>query len=176
MLYVEFASGVFELCLSYLGLKETPSQEDWLINVLPENSKVGVDPWIIAAGRLCSGVTLLRTRDTVTIKKMTTYKLIYRVLDLSYSVHADLGYYKLDPALLPGLITERTCSHCTFIGKEFRQVQPCCDNACQFCYRLSSRCQSIVLFLPTLSSYIRSVEEYVQGADWSRPLPGGSAG
>ncbi|RXN33656.1 xaa-Pro aminopeptidase 1 isoform X2 [Labeo rohita] len=31
------------------GLKETPSQEDWLISVLPENSKVGVDPWIIAA-------------------------------------------------------------------------------------------------------------------------------
>ncbi|KTF72520.1 hypothetical protein cypCar_00041926 [Cyprinus carpio] len=28
---------------------ETPSQEDWLISVLPENSKVGVDPWIIAA-------------------------------------------------------------------------------------------------------------------------------
>lgn len=34
------------------GLKETPSQEDWLISVLPENSKVGVDPWIIAAGVL----------------------------------------------------------------------------------------------------------------------------
>lgn len=32
------------------GLKETPSQEDWLISILPENSKVGVDPWIIAAG------------------------------------------------------------------------------------------------------------------------------
>nr|XP_019940027.1 PREDICTED: xaa-Pro aminopeptidase 1 isoform X1 [Paralichthys olivaceus] len=32
-----------------MGLKETPSQEDWLISVLPENSKVGVDPWIIAA-------------------------------------------------------------------------------------------------------------------------------
>jgi len=35
----------------YPGLKETPSQEDWLISILPENSKVGVDPWIIAAGR-----------------------------------------------------------------------------------------------------------------------------
>ncbi|XP_051979920.1 xaa-Pro aminopeptidase 1-like isoform X1 [Xyrauchen texanus] len=35
--------------LMKMGLKETPSQEDWLINVLPENSKVGVDPWIIAA-------------------------------------------------------------------------------------------------------------------------------
>lgn len=39
------------LCCLYLGLKETPSQEDWLISVLPENSKVGVDPWIIAAGQ-----------------------------------------------------------------------------------------------------------------------------
>lgn len=38
--------------LSYIGLKETPSQEDWLISILPENSKVGVDPWIIAAGKL----------------------------------------------------------------------------------------------------------------------------
>lgn len=37
-------------CL-YLGLKETPTQEDWLVSVLPENSKVGVDPWIIAAGQ-----------------------------------------------------------------------------------------------------------------------------
>ncbi|XP_062845628.1 xaa-Pro aminopeptidase 1 [Trichomycterus rosablanca] len=35
--------------LMKMGLKETPSQEDWLINVLPENSRVGVDPWIIAA-------------------------------------------------------------------------------------------------------------------------------
>uniref|UniRef100_A0A671KUT3 Xaa-Pro aminopeptidase 1 n=1 Tax=Sinocyclocheilus anshuiensis TaxID=1608454 RepID=A0A671KUT3_9TELE len=35
--------------LMKMGLKETPSQEEWLISVLPENSKVGVDPWIIAA-------------------------------------------------------------------------------------------------------------------------------
>uniref|UniRef100_A0A4W4F960 Xaa-Pro aminopeptidase 1 n=1 Tax=Electrophorus electricus TaxID=8005 RepID=A0A4W4F960_ELEEL len=35
--------------LMKMGLKETLSQEDWLISVLPENSKVGVDPWIIAA-------------------------------------------------------------------------------------------------------------------------------
>ncbi|KAF7648267.1 hypothetical protein LDENG_00159670, partial [Lucifuga dentata] len=35
--------------LMKMGLKETPSQEDWLISILPENSKVGVDPWIIAA-------------------------------------------------------------------------------------------------------------------------------
>ncbi|XP_006630822.2 xaa-Pro aminopeptidase 1 isoform X1 [Lepisosteus oculatus] len=35
--------------LMKMGLKETPSQEDWLISVLPESSKVGVDPWIIAA-------------------------------------------------------------------------------------------------------------------------------
>lgn len=46
-----FVLCVFELCVWYLGLKDTPSQEDWLISVLPENSKVGVDPWIIAAGR-----------------------------------------------------------------------------------------------------------------------------
>ncbi|MBN3297236.1 XPP1 aminopeptidase, partial [Amia calva] len=32
-----------------MGLKETPSQEDWLISVLPDGSRVGVDPWIIAA-------------------------------------------------------------------------------------------------------------------------------
>ncbi|XP_031419450.1 xaa-Pro aminopeptidase 1 isoform X1 [Clupea harengus] len=35
--------------LMKMGLKETPSQEDWLISVLPDNSRVGVDPWIIAA-------------------------------------------------------------------------------------------------------------------------------
>uniref|UniRef100_A0A8D3BTM3 X-prolyl aminopeptidase (aminopeptidase P) 1, soluble n=1 Tax=Scophthalmus maximus TaxID=52904 RepID=A0A8D3BTM3_SCOMX len=35
--------------LMKMGLKETPSQEDWLISILPENSKVGVDPWIFAA-------------------------------------------------------------------------------------------------------------------------------
>uniref|UniRef100_A0AAY4DWU0 Xaa-Pro aminopeptidase 1 n=1 Tax=Denticeps clupeoides TaxID=299321 RepID=A0AAY4DWU0_9TELE len=35
--------------LMKMGLKETPSQEDWLIGILPENSRVGVDPWIIAA-------------------------------------------------------------------------------------------------------------------------------
>uniref|UniRef100_A0A8C7T3K1 X-prolyl aminopeptidase (aminopeptidase P) 1, soluble n=1 Tax=Oncorhynchus mykiss TaxID=8022 RepID=A0A8C7T3K1_ONCMY len=35
--------------LMKMGLKETLSQEDWLISVLPENSTVGVDPWIIAA-------------------------------------------------------------------------------------------------------------------------------
>ncbi|KAG1939871.1 xaa-Pro aminopeptidase 1 isoform X1 [Pimephales promelas] len=35
--------------LMKMGLKETLSQEDWLISVLPENSRVGVDPWIIAA-------------------------------------------------------------------------------------------------------------------------------
>lgn len=35
--------------LMKMGLKETPTQEDWLVSVLPENSKVGVDPWIIAA-------------------------------------------------------------------------------------------------------------------------------
>lgn len=32
------------------GLKDTPTQEDWLVSVLPEGSKVGVDPSIIPAG------------------------------------------------------------------------------------------------------------------------------
>uniref|UniRef100_H3AJ55 Xaa-Pro aminopeptidase 1 n=1 Tax=Latimeria chalumnae TaxID=7897 RepID=H3AJ55_LATCH len=32
-----------------MGLKETPTQEDWLISVLPEGSKVGVDPFILQA-------------------------------------------------------------------------------------------------------------------------------
>lgn len=32
------------------GLKDTPTQEDWLVSVLPEGSKVGVDPFIIPAG------------------------------------------------------------------------------------------------------------------------------
>uniref|UniRef100_A0A4W3K521 Xaa-Pro aminopeptidase 1 n=1 Tax=Callorhinchus milii TaxID=7868 RepID=A0A4W3K521_CALMI len=31
------------------GLKMTPSQEDWLIKVLPDGSKVAVDPFVIAA-------------------------------------------------------------------------------------------------------------------------------
>ncbi|XP_038677780.1 xaa-Pro aminopeptidase 1 isoform X1 [Scyliorhinus canicula] len=35
--------------LMKLGLKTTPSQEDWLIQVLPEASKVGADPFILAA-------------------------------------------------------------------------------------------------------------------------------
>ncbi|XP_072335641.1 xaa-Pro aminopeptidase 1 isoform X1 [Scyliorhinus torazame] len=35
--------------LMKLGLKTTPSQEDWLIKVLPEASKVGADPFILAA-------------------------------------------------------------------------------------------------------------------------------
>uniref|UniRef100_A0A8C5R3B9 X-prolyl aminopeptidase 1 n=1 Tax=Leptobrachium leishanense TaxID=445787 RepID=A0A8C5R3B9_9ANUR len=33
--------------LMRMGLKDTPSQEDWLVNVLPEGSRVGVDPFII---------------------------------------------------------------------------------------------------------------------------------
>uniref|UniRef100_A0A6I8P7Q9 Xaa-Pro aminopeptidase 1 n=1 Tax=Ornithorhynchus anatinus TaxID=9258 RepID=A0A6I8P7Q9_ORNAN len=35
--------------LMKLGLKDTPTQEDWLVSVLPEGSKVGVDPLIIPA-------------------------------------------------------------------------------------------------------------------------------
>ncbi|XP_053307004.1 xaa-Pro aminopeptidase 1 isoform X2 [Spea bombifrons] len=33
--------------LMKMGLKDTPTQEDWLVNVLPEGSRVGVDPFII---------------------------------------------------------------------------------------------------------------------------------
>ncbi|XP_021109124.1 xaa-Pro aminopeptidase 1 isoform X5 [Heterocephalus glaber] len=33
--------------LMRMGLKDTPTQEDWLVSVLPEGSKVGVDPLII---------------------------------------------------------------------------------------------------------------------------------
>ncbi|XP_029466206.1 xaa-Pro aminopeptidase 1 [Rhinatrema bivittatum] len=35
--------------LMKIGLKKTPTQEDWLVSVLPEGSKVGVDPCIMAA-------------------------------------------------------------------------------------------------------------------------------
>nr|XP_033798041.1 xaa-Pro aminopeptidase 1 isoform X1 [Geotrypetes seraphini]XP_033798043.1 xaa-Pro aminopeptidase 1 isoform X1 [Geotrypetes seraphini]XP_033798045.1 xaa-Pro aminopeptidase 1 isoform X1 [Geotrypetes seraphini]XP_033798046.1 xaa-Pro aminopeptidase 1 isoform X1 [Geotrypetes seraphini]XP_033798047.1 xaa-Pro aminopeptidase 1 isoform X1 [Geotrypetes seraphini]XP_033798048.1 xaa-Pro aminopeptidase 1 isoform X1 [Geotrypetes seraphini]XP_033798049.1 xaa-Pro aminopeptidase 1 isoform X1 [Geotrypetes s len=35
--------------LMKMGLKKTPTQEDWLVSVLPEGSKVGVDPLIMAA-------------------------------------------------------------------------------------------------------------------------------
>lgn len=34
----------------FLGLKDTPTQEDWLVSVLPEGSRVGVDPLIIPTG------------------------------------------------------------------------------------------------------------------------------
>lgn len=36
--------------LPSIGLKDTPTQEDWLVSVLPEGSKVGVDPLIIPTG------------------------------------------------------------------------------------------------------------------------------
>ncbi|KAF7254644.1 Xaa-Pro aminopeptidase 1, partial [Varanus komodoensis] len=35
--------------LMKMGLKDTPTQEDWLLSVLPEASRVGVDPFIIPA-------------------------------------------------------------------------------------------------------------------------------
>uniref|UniRef100_A0A8C6XS26 X-prolyl aminopeptidase 1 n=1 Tax=Naja naja TaxID=35670 RepID=A0A8C6XS26_NAJNA len=35
--------------LMKMGLKDTPTQEDWLVSVLPQGSKVGVDPFIIPA-------------------------------------------------------------------------------------------------------------------------------
>ncbi|XP_036919869.1 xaa-Pro aminopeptidase 1 [Sturnira hondurensis] len=34
--------------LMKMGLKDTPTQEDWLVSVLPEGSRVGVDPLIIS--------------------------------------------------------------------------------------------------------------------------------
>lgn len=37
-------------CSVLLGLKDTPTQEDWLVSVLPEGSRVGVDPLIIPTG------------------------------------------------------------------------------------------------------------------------------
>lgn len=43
------------LVLPSLGLKDTPTQEDWLVSVLPEGSRVGVDPLIIPTGEwVCS--------------------------------------------------------------------------------------------------------------------------
>lgn len=36
--------------LASVGLKDTPTQEDWLVSVLPEGSRVGVDPLIIPTG------------------------------------------------------------------------------------------------------------------------------
>lgn len=44
-----FSSG-----LPSVGLKDTPTQEDWLVSVLPEGSRVGVDPLIIPTGE-CAG-------------------------------------------------------------------------------------------------------------------------
>uniref|UniRef100_A0A7N6B4I2 Xaa-Pro aminopeptidase 1 n=1 Tax=Anabas testudineus TaxID=64144 RepID=A0A7N6B4I2_ANATE len=44
-----WTDGRYFLQANHCLCNETPSQEDWLISVLPENSKVGVDPWIIAA-------------------------------------------------------------------------------------------------------------------------------
>lgn len=38
------------MSLSFIGLKDTPTQEDWLVSVLPEGSRVGVDPLIIPTG------------------------------------------------------------------------------------------------------------------------------
>ncbi|XP_077205793.1 xaa-Pro aminopeptidase 1 [Paroedura picta] len=35
--------------LMKIGLKDVPTQEDWLVSVLPQGSKVGVDPFIIPA-------------------------------------------------------------------------------------------------------------------------------
>lgn len=55
--------------LMKMGLKDTPTQEDWLVSVLPEGSRVGVDPLIIPTGEwlgplrppglLCNSLCLL---------------------------------------------------------------------------------------------------------------------
>lgn len=46
----------FSSVLPSVGLKDTPTQEDWLVSVLPEGSRVGVDPLIIPTGK-CAGAS-----------------------------------------------------------------------------------------------------------------------
>lgn len=73
----------------FVGLKETPSQEDWLISVLPENSKVGVDPWIIAAGRLNPRVTIKNNMSRL-LYCTATHKL--PIVNSILALHNMLGY------------------------------------------------------------------------------------
>ncbi|NWW91682.1 XPP1 aminopeptidase, partial [Rhynochetos jubatus] len=57
--------------LMKMGLKDTPSQEDWLVSVLPEGSKVGVDPFIIPADQWKRMSKALRSagHDLVPVKE-----------------------------------------------------------------------------------------------------------
>uniref|UniRef100_A0A8C0ERD1 Xaa-Pro aminopeptidase 1 n=1 Tax=Bubo bubo TaxID=30461 RepID=A0A8C0ERD1_BUBBB len=57
--------------LMKMGLKDTPTQEDWLVSVLPEGSKVGVDPFIIPADQWKRMSKALRSagHDLVPIKE-----------------------------------------------------------------------------------------------------------
>uniref|UniRef100_A0A674H1X9 Xaa-Pro aminopeptidase 1 n=1 Tax=Taeniopygia guttata TaxID=59729 RepID=A0A674H1X9_TAEGU len=56
--------------LMKMGLKDTPTQEDWLVSVLPEGSKVGVDPFIIPADQWKRMSKVLRSagHDLVPVK------------------------------------------------------------------------------------------------------------
>uniref|UniRef100_A0A8V0Z6G8 Xaa-Pro aminopeptidase 1 n=1 Tax=Gallus gallus TaxID=9031 RepID=A0A8V0Z6G8_CHICK len=57
--------------LMKMGLKDTPTQEDWLVSVLPEGSKVGVDPSIIPADQWKRMSKVLRSagHDLVPVKE-----------------------------------------------------------------------------------------------------------
>ncbi|XP_031972445.1 xaa-Pro aminopeptidase 1 isoform X1 [Corvus moneduloides] len=57
--------------LMKMGLKDTPTQEDWLVSVLPEGSKVGVDPFIIPADQWKRMSKVLRSagHDLVPVKE-----------------------------------------------------------------------------------------------------------
>ncbi|KFP82786.1 Xaa-Pro aminopeptidase 1 [Acanthisitta chloris] len=57
--------------LMKMGLKDTPTQEDWLVSVLPEGSKVGVDPFIIPADQWKRMSRVLRSagHDLVPVKE-----------------------------------------------------------------------------------------------------------
>ncbi|KAF1566785.1 Xaa-Pro aminopeptidase 1, partial [Eudyptes schlegeli] len=57
--------------LMKMGLKDTPTQEDWLVSVLPEGSKVGVDPFIIPADQWKRMSKALRSagHDLVPVKE-----------------------------------------------------------------------------------------------------------
>ncbi|XP_020843647.1 xaa-Pro aminopeptidase 1 isoform X2 [Phascolarctos cinereus] len=46
--------------LMKMGLKDTPTQEDWLVSVLPEGSRVGVDPLIIPSDQWKKMAKVLR--------------------------------------------------------------------------------------------------------------------
>ncbi|XP_010781019.1 xaa-Pro aminopeptidase 1 [Notothenia coriiceps] len=85
--------------LMKMGLKETPSQEDWLISILPENSKVGVDPWIIAAGT--SHVPLSALDQ---LKSLVSRSLKSMVMEIQYWLRrASLLFVDLKRLSVPAL-------------------------------------------------------------------------